>query len=448
MSRKLNILVLYVENKYPMRATLWDQLYCFRHYSNHNCFYLNLSVRSVPWYFRRIEFDLIVFGTIFMANRVKAEWFEPLLKKTRVLKGSRAAKIAFPQDEHWHTDVLMNFLEEFEIDAVFSVGPPSEWPKLYDRERFRRVKFFNVLTGYLNDATVGRIEKLATNVQQRDIDIGYRTWLAGAWLGRHGLLRQQIADIFQSQAPALGFKTDISTRSEDTILGDDWYRFLLRCKYTISVEGGSSVPNRDGTLQERIEAYTRQHPLADFAEIERACFPALDGTINYVALSPRHLECCATRTCQILVEGRYNGILQPGRHYIELKKDFSNIPDVLEQMQREELREEITERAYREIVASGKYTYRSFVDFVLAESLEGRVPERATAARAILNGLVYYWVRLSEFVSWVQVALGLYSFIPRLKGFVRRALLGVFSEQTVVSMLGRLKPDKRETDQR
>lgn len=446
MGRKLNILVIFVMNKYPMRATLWDQLYCFRHYSEHNCFYLNLTVRSVPRYLKHIDFDLIVFGTIFLANRIKAEWFEPLLEKARALKGTNAVRVAFPQDEHTHTDVLINFLEEFEIDTVFSVGPPSEWPKLYDRASLRRVKFFNVLTGYLNDATVGRIGKFAAEERERDIDVGYRTWLAGAWLGRHGLLRQKIADLFLEHAPARGLKTDISTRSEDTIWGDDWYKFLLRCRYTISVEGGASVPDRDGTLKERVEAYQRQHPQASFAEIEEACFAGLDGAIRYVALSPRHLECCATKTCQILVEGDYNGILQPDRHYIELKSDFSNIEDVLDRMRREDLRREITERAFQEIVASGKYTYQSFVNFVLEESLKDRVPEHAQRERPLLTALVYRWMRLSEFVSWVQVALHLHSFAARLKGLLRRALVSVFSEQTVVSMTGRVRADKRETD--
>lgn len=447
MGRKLNILVVYVMNKYPMRATLWDQLYCFRHYSEHNCFYLNLHLRSVPWYLRKIKFDLIVFGTIFLANRVRAEWFEPVLEKARALKALEAVKIALPQDEHSHTDVLMDFIEEFEVDSVFSVGPPSEWPKLYDRIDSRKVKFFGVLTGYLNDATVRRIEKLAGAAPEREIDIGYRTWQAGPWLGRHGLLRQAIAELFEEKAPARGLTTDISMRSEDTLWGDDWYKFLLRCKYTISVEGGSSVPDRDGTLKERIEAYRHEHPQATFEEIEQACFPGLDGTLNYVALSPRHLECCATRTCQILVEGEYNGILQPGRHYIELKRDFSNIEAVLDAMRSEPLRQEITERAYREIVASRQHTYRSFVDFVLEQSLEEREPEEhGSVSRSVWNGLVYYWMRASEFISWVQAALSLYEFIPHLKGIVRRALVSVFSEQTVVSVLSLVKPDKREID--
>jgi hypothetical protein len=73
MSRRLNILILYVSNQYPMRATLWDQLYCFRRYSDHNCFYLNFTVRRVPWYLKHVKFDLIVFGTLFLATRAVAQ---------------------------------------------------------------------------------------------------------------------------------------------------------------------------------------------------------------------------------------------------------------------------------------------------------------------------------------------------------------------------------------
>lgn len=442
MARKLNILIIYVMNKYPMRATLWDQLYCFRHYSNHNCFYLNLSVRSVPWYLEKIKFDIIVFGTLFLANRIRPEWFEPVLEKARRLKSLDAIKIAFPQDEHTHTNVLMDFLEEFGVEVVFSVGPPSEWPKLYDRPAVQRIKFFNVLTGCLNDQTVDRINRLTAAREERSIDIGYRTWPAGAWLGRHGLSRQKIADVFQERGPAAGFITDISTRREDTFWGDDWYKFLLRCKYSISVEGGSSVPDQDGTLQEKIEAYQSFHPQAGFDEIEENCFPGLDGRIQYVALSPRHLECCVTRTCQVLIEGDYNDILRPGDHYIELKRDFSNIEQVLSDMRREDLRSGITERAYRDVVASGNYTYQSYVDSVLEKSLAGRSDALATPSEQFSAELVYYWMRVSEFLSWLQVALYLHSVLPRLKGLVRKTLVSVFSEETVVSVLNRGNANK------
>jgi hypothetical protein len=419
--KRLNILIVYVMNKYPMRATLWDQLYCFRRYSDHNCFYLNLSVRRAGWYLKTIKFDLIIFGTLFLANRMAAEWFEPALNKARALKSLNAVKVVFPQDEHAYTEPLSEFIREFDIDCVFSVAPESEWPLIYESTDRTKTKLFSVLTGYLDDQTIARVKLLGKDVKSRDIDLGYRTWRAIPSLGRHGFLRQQIAELFQDQAPARGLITDISTRREDTLWGDAWYKFLLRCKYTMSVEGGASVLDRDGAIQRKTEAYLEQHPRATFAEVEEACFPGLDGKLHYAAISPRHLEACATRTCQILVEGKYNDVLVAGRHYIELKRDFSNLDQVLDAMRQDHLRHEINECAYREIVDSGRYTYRSYVDSVLRQS----VPEygaESVARPFIWNSLVYQWMRLSDFLSWVQIALHLNSFGARVKGKLRRVL--------------------------
>jgi hypothetical protein len=441
--RRLNILVVYVMNKYPMRATLWDQLYCFQRYSNHNCFYLNLSVRRAGWYLKKIKFDLIIFGTLFLANRMVAEWFEPILNKARDLKSLNAVKIAFPQDEHAHTAILSDFIREFDIDCIFSVAPESEWPMIYEGADMTKAKLFGVLTGYLDDTTIARINLLGEEVNSRNIDLGYRTFRAAPSLGRHGLMRQQIADLFQEKAPARGLITDISTRREDTLWGDAWYKFLLRCKYTMSVEGGASVLDRDGTILLKTQDYLERHPQATFAEVEEACFPGLDGKLHYAALSPRHLEACATRTCQILVAGRYNDVLVPGRHYIELNGDLGNIDQVLDIVKQDQVRHEITERAYREIVESARYTYRNYVDFVLRSSLPNSENESASV-HLLRNGLVYYWMRLSDFFAWVQVALRLHSFGARVKGKLRRVLASAFSEEAVASVLRRFRQSGEE----
>ena len=95
----------------------------------------------------------------------------------------------------------------------------------------------------------------------------------------------------------------------------------------------------------------------------------MDGNLKLIALSPRHLEACAAKTCQVLIEGEYNGVLIPGIHYIELKKDFSNIKAVFNAMKDESLRLTIIERAYRDIVESKKYSYATYTNFVIEKSL-------------------------------------------------------------------------------
>jgi len=436
--RQLNILILYVTNQYPPRATLWDQLYSFRQYSNHRCFYLNLNVRKVPWYIKSVKFDLIVFGTLFLSTRVVDEWFAQPLERVQPLKSLNAVKVACPQDEYVCTDVLSDFINEFQIDCIFSVAPPSEWSKIYGRVDTRQIKIFKILTGYLDESTLARIDRLRQEVTARTIDLGYRTWRAAPNLGRHGFLRQQIAEIFQTKAPDGGLVTDISTRREDTLWGDAWYRFLLRCKYTMSVEGGASVLDRDGSIQRLTEEYLAQHPDATSGEVEAACFPGLDGQLRYVALSPRHLEACATRTCQVLVEGEYDGVLLPAVHYIELKRDFSNVEEVVASIKRDDLRAQITERAYRDIVASGHYTYRTYVDSILHNSMSQAEPAKS----GVLTILIYQWMRASDYVAWAQLALNLYFLGARARQVTRRLLAAILSEETVTSLLNRFRKAK------
>jgi hypothetical protein len=325
MSRRLNILILYVSNQYPMRATLWDQLYCFRRYSDHNCFYLNFTVRRVPWYLKHVKFDLIVFGTLFLATRAVAEWFSDPRERARPLKSFDAVKIAFPQDEYLCSDVLADFINEFSIERVFTLAPKTEWPKIYDRIDMARVKLSRVLPGYLDDGTVERIEGLAPAGAPRDIDLGYRTFRAAPNLGRHGFLRQQIAEVFQAEAPKHNCRL-IFRHAKKTRFGP-----MPGTSFSCAANTRSALKAAPRSLIEmdrfkrRTESYLAEHPDASFEEVERACFPGLDGELRYVAISPRHLEACATRTCQVLVEGEYNDVLVPGRHYLELKRDFSNL---------------------------------------------------------------------------------------------------------------------------
>ncbi len=116
-----------------------------------------------------------------------------------------------------------------------------------------------------------------------------------------------------------------------------------------------------------------------FDELEAKCFPGRDGELALFAISPRHLEACATRTVQILVEGSYSGVLQPGVHYLELKRDLSNLDAVLETVAAEDSRE-IAERAYADIVASGRFTYRRLV-----EDVERVLPAASGGRRPILS---------------------------------------------------------------
>lgn len=399
-----NILICYFGGKYPVRATILDHLYSFQRYSGQRCYYVDLAVGVLPEYVSRVPFDLIIFHTIFLSARWNLETFNKIVNKVRSLKNSPAVKVVIPQDEFYCTSAVCDFINEFGIQHVFSVSPPSEWQKIYQTVDFTKVQFHEVLTGYLEDRTLERINQIAKTVHTRDLDIGYRAWRAEPWLGRHGFLKTRLAEIFQQESSARGIKADISTRAEDTLHGDTWYEFLLRCKYTIGVEGGASILDWDGSIREKNNRYVSQYPQATFEEIEAACFPGLEGSLSLFAISPRHLEACATRTCQLLIEGDYNGVLIPGRHYIELKRDFSNLEDVLSQMADDSLRMKIVETAHHDVVESGKYLYQSFVRQVLETSLGIIIEKTVSQNNRTDHWLAWRYTQITNLFAWAKCA--------------------------------------------
>jgi hypothetical protein len=256
-----------------------------------------------------------------------------------------------------------------------------------------------VLTGYLAPPTVARLQRLAVRAgSKRPIDIGYRAWRAQPWLGRHGMLKTTIASAVASAAPAHGLSTDISLDERDTLLGDDWLRFLLASRYTLGVEGGASILDADGSVKARTEAFLAEHPDAPFEAVEAACFPGRDGELDLFALSPRHLEACAARTGQILVRGAYNGVLEPDVHYLALEPDFSNLDMVLEAARDEPRRQRLTTAAYDAIVGSGAWTYDRFIDELLSIVGPGlrREPRPRTSAARAVAALSVAWDRLDR----------------------------------------------------
>jgi hypothetical protein len=424
-----NILVVYYWTRYPLQPALADHLWCFKRYSRARCFYVNLAFRTIPRYLRHLSFDLVIFHKLFLDQRWSQTRFNKLLARIRMLAELPGPKAILPQDEYIEPRRLADFVSAFGVTHVFSVSPPSEWPKLYPGIDRTKVRFEQVLTGYIDDHTRDHVETLCRKRTTRGIDIGYRAY-SRPWLGRIGQLKHKLGAAFQNSEQTEGLILDVSNKYGDTFLGDEWYLFLLRCKYTLGVEGGSSLLDVDGTAIRKTEDYLTSHPAAPFAEVEANCFPGQDGTLSVSVLSPRHLEACITRTCQILVSGEYNGVLEPGRHYIELLSDFSNLDEVVVAVKDDSARRHITETAYHDVVASGRYSYRAFVQWLLSVTLPA---ERQSGESGFTADLAHIRCEAADRVSWLGVmALG------RLKFGVQRILFRFFSEDAVLGVWKRL----------
>ncbi|MDY7034887.1 MAG: hypothetical protein SV375_01820, partial [Thermodesulfobacteriota bacterium] len=393
---KKKILIIYSASKFPIRLSRWNHLYSFAKYSSNNIYYLNFLFSKNPWYCKKIQFDIVIFD-----HSITAPWVESTflrnLESLKKLDFKHSIKVAFFQDEFFRTNLLCKFINEMDIEHVFSVAPKSEWKKIYHDVDFNKVSFHKVLTGYIEEDTLRRTKKLEKKIK-RTIDIGYRTvWDVPYHLGKHGLLKTQIASIFQNKAYSNNLKTDISIKWKDNISGFKWFKFLLSCKYTVGVLSGASMLDKDGAINARIQKYLSKHPVAGFTEVEEHCFSGIDGNLNLLAVSPRHLEACITKTCQILMEGDYEDILKPGIHYIELKKDFSNLNEILDIIKRDDMRHDITGNAYNDIVESKKYLYRNYVNFVFDSITQG---QKMIMKASKWDQMACIWALLMDKIYW------------------------------------------------
>ncbi|MBN1150595.1 hypothetical protein JXA84_05175 [candidate division WOR-3 bacterium] len=397
---KKNILIVYAYRDFPLRVAIKDHLYSFKKHSDSRCFYLNIQERKFPVWLSRVEFDLIIFHTIFLSSRWNRVLFKKLKEKLMPLKEIRALKAALPQDEFVNMDQVRDFIGDFNVEYVFSVSPPSEWEKIYrDLAKSEFVKIKEVLTGYISESRIDKESKKNNNLK-RKIDIGYRAWKASFWLGKHGQLKSLVADKFKMKSLEYGLKTDISTRDEDTIKGEEWFDFLRECKYTIGVEGGSSILDDDGSIRERTEKYLEINPGASFKEVENNCFPGIDGNLGLFALSPRHFEACLTKTCQILVEGEYNGIFKPWVHYIPIDKEFKSLEKILDIVKKDDIRKEIAENAFRDIVLQENYTYKKFVQKIFETVFR---EEKVKYKNNNRSQICYFLNEICELSAWAKI---------------------------------------------
>jgi len=345
----------------PLREANASHLFCWRRYSKYRTVYVNVAF-PVPWtLLHRLDIAAVIFDTIFLSMHWSPDYFAAHAYKCAPVKQLRCPKIGVVQDEFINMDCVVKFLADVGITHLLTASTAADWPTIYDGLDFDRVQFRTVLTGYVDETRLKKVER--RRLADRPIDIGYRAWANPYWLGEHGLKKVQIAEKIVAAARNRSLVLDISNpEATRFLIGDDWFDFLLECKAVLGVEGGSSVFDRDGSVKRRVEAYLSEHCNASFEETRDHCFSAEEGSLRELkALSPRHLEAAMTGTCQILLEGNYNGVLAPWRHYVPLKGDYSNLKEVLDVVGDVARMQAIADCANEEIIASQAWSYRRFV---------------------------------------------------------------------------------------
>lgn len=365
------VILYYTRGVFPLRTAIQDHLYSWENYSKYKTIYINVAF-GIPWnLLKGLKVRAIIFHTIFLSMR----WSLPIFQKRTLqideLKGWNCNKIAIPQDEFIHTEQLSKFLSDINITHIYSCAEKSELKKIYPYQDHETVTFNRIMTGYLDEKTILNVNKLIHKEKyERTIDIGYRAWKAAFWLGGHGRHKVRIAELSQELGLSLGLNCDISMEDNDVLLGLDWYRFLLKCKSTIGVEGGASILDADGSIKTKVDSFLQENPTATFEETREKCFADSENNLKLSCISPRHLEACLTKTCQLLIEGNYNDVLKPNLHYYPIKQDYSNLNEAITFLQDNAAVERMTKTAYEDIVLSNKFTYRALVQEIENEAID------------------------------------------------------------------------------
>ncbi|MGH7322963.1 MAG: glycosyltransferase family protein [Candidatus Rokuibacteriota bacterium] len=297
---------------------------------------------------RLAEYDLVI-----ILHSAAGDCLTPLRWATRWFQGRRGALVMFPGNEYASMRDKIAFARAVRAEYIASQLPLDAATWLYAQCEGSRVLS---VPGALNPAVY------RPGPRPRPIDIGFRGDLYGISLG--DVERTQFLRRVQADGQRWGVATDIAF---ERVPRDAWGAFLNACKGIVGAEGGTYYLERDDRTQRAVARYLRWRPGAPFEDIYDRFFAKRSVTVSGKAISARHFEPVGTKTCQLLLEGRYSDLLVPDEHYIAVTRDLANLDDAVARFRDATYRQAMVERTYQYVL--DQHTYRHRVDAVLTAVL-------------------------------------------------------------------------------
>jgi hypothetical protein len=329
-----------------------DYVQAFGDYSSHRINYYDMD--SGPPDFDLEPFDCIIFNYCFWARCLSVS--PDLRKRAAEFSGQ---KIAILQDEYeyflWHEKNLI----DLGIGTIVTCVPADHWRDVFRGDAFKRVTFINALTGYVPDSLLNLPNPKP--LVDRDWTLGYRSRPVPFTYGRLTQEKLLIGQRMKQLCAERRISSNIEVTEESRIYGLAWPEFIGNCRAVLGTESGSNVFDFDGSIKPTIEAFLKEHPDADFESVHERFLKGRDDKIHMNQVSPRIFEAIAMRTGLVLFEGNYSGVVRPWEHFIPLKKDFSNVDEVFSALADLPSLEAMIQRAYNDVIASGKYHFRTFI---------------------------------------------------------------------------------------
>ena len=315
----------------------------------------------LPGYMKDIDYDLIVLGPTFLCSRYYPKILNAVLSEFQFIKYSNACKVALPQDDYDCSEILEDWLLDWDVSLVYTVCP-EHWSFLYSRLN-NKGKIRLGYTGYISEDWIDSWRS-PKPLNLRTVDVSYRASKLPANFGRLGQLKWEIAPQFIKAIENVSrIRLDISIDPKDRIPGKRWHDFLENSKFCLVTASGSSLIDPRGGIRSCVNQYVSYKPEASFREIESVCFPNQDSKYIFTALSPRNLEAALAETVQIATPGTYSGIMNPYEHFIPLAEDCSNITEVLQIMGDQSQISKIQKKCKESVLSESRLRRKKIINF-------------------------------------------------------------------------------------
>ena len=257
------------------------------------------------------------------------------------------------QDEYHCQKIKSQIIEDFDINLTFVNVSEKDAVIIFNNTKSI---FKNVLTGYVPDIKYERIP-----ISARKTNIFYRSTPLHYIYGDLGQQKTNIGKKIKAYAQNSEIITDIEWEYNKKIFKEEWYIKLLNSKVTLATECGCKVFDFEPRLT-KINAILKTNPNYTYEQAKKDfnIIPMYEAC----QVSPKMFEAAKLGTVLIMFEGEYKNIFKANIHYIELKKDYSNLDEVLEKVKDDVFLQNMADRTYKDIVESGKYSYKKFIEFV------------------------------------------------------------------------------------
>jgi hypothetical protein len=338
--------------------TTLEYLLALKNFSNYEVDYIHVTHGA--W----LDFDINEYDVVFH-NYCARLCFDGYVSEhyQKALMNFRGLKIVAVQDDYDRTATLHRAIRRLGFHVLLTCIQREFWPLVHPKSELPGVTIVQGLTGYVPERLLDRKISIIP-LADRKTWIAYRGRDIGAKYGRLGFEKYEIGRRMQEICAARGVPHDIAMDNASRVYGDAWFEFLGSSRTMLGSESGSNAFDFDGHLEKAINAFATLHRrLPTYREFKDTLDP-LETPFDVGQISPRVFECATMMTPMILFRGRYSNAIQADVHYIALEKDFSNAEAILTRLEDLEYLQGFADRAYRRLVQSGDYGYRTLARLI------------------------------------------------------------------------------------